>query len=338
MNIETNGYQLEGLRSVNVILGKNGCGKSTLLKDVESSLVNQNGWKTTYITPERGGNLVYQPNVEANVTSNADWMPQTRRANQFNQFREQTIYLYRTLERRIQADLEESVEAGNEKHPKTFNKVIANINSLLDNVEVVRNRDTPFEIRDRKHSPVKPESISSGEAELIALAIECTAFAEDNRGIEKGATKILFLDDPDVHLHPDLQVRFVNFLTSLVGEYKFTILLATHSTAILSALVDYKAASLALMRAGDKHLTFDSIDDQYKKILPVFGAHPLSNVFNQAPVLLVEGEDDERIWQQAVRSSNGRIKVYPVVCGSVDEMKPYEDRAGKIISSVYENA
>ena len=50
-------------------------------------------------------------------------------------------------------------------------------------------------------------------------------------------------------------------------------------------------------------INFSPITDSYKKVLPIFGAHPLSNVFNQAPVLLVEGEDDERIWQQAVRSS-----------------------------------
>jgi energy-coupling factor transporter ATP-binding protein EcfA2 len=339
MELTTGAYALHGLSSINVILGKNGCGKSTLLKAAESQLSNQPEWKTTYITPERGGMLVYQPNVEANIASNNRWLADSRRANQFNQFREQTLYQYRMLERRIQADLEASVEAGNVKHPKTFISTVSRINLLLENIEVVRTRDDPFKIRLRKDSTfIKPELISSGEAELIGLAIECMAFAEDTEGVSKGTTRVLFLDEPDVHLHPDLQVRFVNFLVDLVTEYKFTIVIATHSTAILGALVGYEHARLALMKAGDKDLTFDSIDDQYKKILPVFGAHPLSNVFNQAPVLLVEGEDDERIWQQAVRSSNGQLKLYPVVCGSVNEMKPYEDRVDKIASSVYDNA
>jgi len=57
------------------------------------------------------------------------------------------------------------------------------------------------------------------------------------------------------------------------------------------------------MRPGDTDLQFAPIDDGLRKVLPVFGAHPLSNIFNQAPVLLLEGDDDERIWQQAVRSS-----------------------------------
>ncbi|MFZ5500605.1 MAG: hypothetical protein ACOY58_01655, partial [Candidatus Micrarchaeota archaeon] len=56
---------------------------------------------------------------------------------------------------------------------------------------------------------------------------------------------------------------------------------------------------------------FRAISDLYRKILPVFGAHPLSNVFNRAPILLVEGEDDERIWQQAVRTARGRLKLFP---------------------------
>ena len=70
----------------------------------------------------------------------------------------------------------------------------------------------------------------------------------------------------------------------------------------------------------------------------MFGAHPLSNVFNEAPVLLVEGEDDERIWQQAVRSSDGALKLYPVDCGSVDVMHDYEKEVKKIMDSVYDDA
>ena len=125
MEITAEVYKLHGLSSINVILGKNGCGKSTLLKAIESQLSNQDGWKTTYITPERGGVLIHQPNIEQNITSNIQWLASTRRANQFTQFREQTLSQYRKLERRIQSDLEESVDAGNVKHPKTFSSIEA---------------------------------------------------------------------------------------------------------------------------------------------------------------------------------------------------------------------
>jgi len=87
-----------------------------------------------------------------------------------------------------------------------------------------------------------------------------------------------------------------------------------------------------------KELDFKAISAIYKKVLPVFGAHPLSNFFNEAPILLVEGEDDERIWQQVVRSSNGRIKIYPCSVDSVSNMNDFEEEAKKIIQTVYDNA
>ena len=151
-------------------------------------------------------------------------------------------------------------------------------------------------------------------------------------------SNILFLDEPDVHLHPDLQVRLMHFLKELVSGNNFKIIIATHSTAILGALESYTNTHLAFMTFDQKELDFKGISAVYKKVLPVFGAHPLSNVFNEAPILLVEGEDDERIWQQVVRSSDSKIKIYPCSVDSISSMNSFEQEAQKIIRTVYDNA
>jgi len=85
-------------------------------------------------------------------------------------------------------------------------------------------------------------------------------------------------------------------------------------------------------------LRFHPITEAYRNILPIFGAHPLSNVFNAAPILLVEGEDDDRLWQQAIRSSKGRIKVFPCPVEGISELTEYEADANEIIASVYDDA
>lgn len=76
----------------------------------------------------------------------------------------------------------------------------------------------------------------------------------------------------------------------------------------------------------------------YQNILPIFGAHPLSNLFNQNPILLVEGDDDVRIWQQAIRTSNGVIKFYPCSVGGIGNMNDYEASVIEIINGVYDDA
>ena len=117
-----------------------------------------------------------------------------------------------------------------------------------------------------------------------------------------------------------------------------TIILATHSTALLAALAEGGDTHVAFMRRNDKTLTFKDVTDVDKAVLPIFGAHPLSNVFNQAPILLIEGEDDERVWQQAVRSANGQLRIYPCAVNGIAHLADYEKEVNNIIEAVYDNA
>jgi len=337
VNIEAGGYTLSELDKINIVLGKNGCGKSTLLKNVEQGIAGLEEWGLArYITPERGGALVYEPNVEQSANTNAGWVAQVRRVNQFGQFRQVTMVQYRKLEWTVLREIAE-VNGRGEIADVSFDAYLAKINALLENIEIRPDtQTTTFKIFGRASGAEIPaDKISSGESELISLAIECLAFS---REIVAGKQNLLCLDEPDVHLHPDLQARLMRFLDELVAEHGFTILLATHSTPILGELASSDRTAVAFMQSGQTDLAFHKIDDVYKKILPVFGAHPLSNVFNDVPILLVEGEDDVRIWQQAVRSSKGKLKLYPVECGSVTELAEYERRTKEIIGSVYDKA
>lgn len=83
-------------------------------------------------------------------------------------------------------------------------------------------------------------------------------------------------------------------------------------------------------------MRFRSISKAMKTISPIFGAHPLSEIFNRSPILLVEGEDDERIWQSAVRSSQGKLKIWPCVAGDKQSLNTYEDEVQAIAGAIYE--
>ena len=325
-----NGYTLNNVNKINIILGKNGSGKSTLIRQVEQGLTSQEGYgKTKYITPERGGSLVYEAGIEQNLANDINWLSGQRRRNLTPNFRQQSVAQYRKLETLVLREFEQ------DQTKSKFNPYVAKINSLLDNIEIKRH-NTAFKIfRKGTETEFNAQAISSGESELISLGIECLIFTKE---LAESGQNILFLDEPDVHLHPDLQVRLMHFLKELVDENNFKVVIATHSTAILGALESYTDTHLAFITFDQKNLDFKAVSAVYKKVLPVFGAHPLSNFFNETPILLVEGEDDERIWQQVVRSSNGRIKIYPCSVDSVSNMNDFEEEAQKIIQTVYDNA
>ena len=335
--IDASPYKLKNLNKINIVLGKNGCGKSTLLRKAEEIMVGQiqKYGKTKYISPERGGSLTYSSNVEQNFTNDQNWLQNDRRRNQVETFRQQSFIQYKNLEMMVlrECEKERRSDAG-----YTFDIFINKINSLLDNIEIKRRSDaSAFDIYSKANTEQKlnSDSISSGEKELISLGIECLVFS---KGCLQEKENYLFLDEPDVHLHPDLQVRLMHFLRDLVSDGNFKIIISTHSTAILGALESYQDTNLAFMTFGQKELDFKAVSEVYRRVLPVFGAHPLSNIFNEAPILLVEGEDDERIWQQAVRSSNGKIKIYPCNVDSVDKLKEFEPEVQKIIQTVYNDA
>lgn len=328
IDVAAGNYQITGVGRFNVIVGKNGCGKSTLLKALDQQLPGSEGWgRVKYITPERGGTLTYEANIEQNITNDINWLAGTRRVNQFVQFRQQSVAQFRKLELTLFRESEANKEVADLQ--PYFDK----LNSLLDNIEIRREGVTFATYSKADGQKVPAAQLSSGESELISLGIECLMFAYD---LVVGKENILLLDEPDVHLHPDLQVRLVSFLTSLLEDADFRILVATHSTPILSGLDCFTGSAVAFMKPGEKTLVFESIGDVQRRVLPVFGAHPLSNVFNQTPVLVVEGDDDERVWQQAVRSSSGGVRVYPVSCTGVGGMNGYELEVERIVASVYD--
>ncbi|WKD48356.1 ATP-dependent nuclease [Microbulbifer spongiae] len=333
--INKNGYSLKKLNKINVVLGKNGCGKSTALKKVQQALESGEEVKNSkYITPERGGALKYDPSIEQNTVNNPYWLSGELRRNQFSQFKQQTVLQFRNLELLSLREIEQNPKI-RDNHEYTFQSIVDAINTLLDNIEI-RREGSDFNIYNQAdNSKIEPDAISSGESELIALGIECLVFAKES---VDGEENILFLDEPDAHLHPDLQVRLAMFLRELVEENNFKVVMATHSTSFLAAFESYPGVSIEFILPNQTEIDFKVVSETYRRILPIFGAHPLSNLFNESPILLVEGEDDERIWQQAIRTSKGSLKIYPCAVDSIDQLNKYETQVSRIINSIYDSA
>lgn len=321
-------------KRVNFLLGKNGCGKSTLLRQLARQLSNESEWFTKYITPERGGSLTYNANIEQNIANNQTWLKDTRLTNRYEQFREQSVTQFRNLELFVLREIEQNPAVrGNADY--TFESVVDQINELLPLVNIVRSSGG-FEIHAKANDArIEPQSISSGESEAIALAIEALVFSRECQTRNK---RLLLLDEPDVHLHPDLQAKFVRFLEKLALEKDFKVFIATHSTAIVGSVTDKENCQLAFMplRQGAE-IEFSPIDDIATTVIPIFGAHPLSNIFNETPILLVEGDDDRRVWEQAVRSSKGKVSIYPCVVGTINKLNDWETWLVEKLPSLYDD-
>lgn len=320
-------------KRLSFLLGKNGCGKSTLLRDLEQNLSHTPDWFVKYITPERGGSLIYNANIEQNILNNVSWLKDSRRTNRFEQFREQSVSQFRNLELFVLREIEQNADI-RKNQGYTFDSVVAQINELLPLVSVKRSSGG-FEIQNKAdNARIEAQRISSGESESIALAIEALVFSRECQARPK---RLLLIDEPDVHLHPDLQIRYIRFLDQLAKEKNFKVLVATHSTAIVGSIQDKTECQLAFMPLKrEAEIEFSPINEIATSVLPIFGAHPLSNVFNECPVMLVEGDDDRRIWDQAVRTAQGKVSVFPCPTGSIDKITEWETWLVQKLPSLYD--
>ncbi len=338
MDIKAGSTVFESISKINVLLGKNGTGKSTHLRALESNRASlPNSGSVRYITPERGGELQYAGNIETNISNDPNWGDAVRRSNRYDNFRQLSVTEFRRLETLVLRKIEKDKATREDAH-FSFDTTLASINELLDNIQIVRGDAVGFQIENKNDkSKCAPGTLSSGESELISLAIEILAFAYGSESYQ-GKTSYLLLDEPDVHLHPDLQGRLIKLLINSISERNIIVIIATHSTAILGALGSYKETSVGFISSKQSIVRFSPIGDSLRRILPIFGAHPLSNIFNENPILLVEGEDDERVWQQAVRTSQGLLQIWPVAAGDIQSLDKYENEVEAIAGAVYENA
>lgn len=310
-----------------ILLGKNGSGKSTVLRNFDA----QNQVRTKYITPERGGTLQYDPGTDSNMARNENWIIQDRRKNRTEYFRQQSIAQFRNLEVLVLREIEQNKD-GLRNTAYSFDDTLRKINELLPVIELQRS-DRGFKIHAKRGNVIPEDQISSSEAELIALAIEVLVFAHETRN-----NKVLFLDEPDVHLHPDLQQKFIQFVEQLAVERDFKIVIATHSTAIIGAFTRRDDLQIVpITMRGQSHFKSFKYSEICHNILPIFGAHPLSTQFNRSPVLLVEGEDDVRVFERFVRSSEGKMRFSPCAVGSLDKMHEWESWLNEFLPSIYDN-
>lgn len=249
MELSVNNYHLKNLGLVNVIMAKNGDGKSGLLRefDRQKNQITPEIEFIKYLSPERGGQLINDAGI-TNNTRNPVWVADTLRNNGVQNFRQISVANFNALELLILRKIAKDNNLGNIS-PLQFEKIVSQINGLLDNVKLVLMEDGGFEIQQKENSEKRtPETLSSGESELISIAIEILYFAYKVENAADSTKKsLLLLDEPNAHIHPDLQYRLISLLVEATKDKPIITIISTHDTAILGALSKKEGGCVSFM-------------------------------------------------------------------------------------------
>lgn len=335
----TNNAKIIDAALINIIIGRNGAGKSRFLRTINNDVKDDERYRAIYVSPERGGIFVHDANLEQSLI-NENWSYNVRNANQAEGFRKISAIYLKELELFWLRSVESKLALRTDLQRTFETEYLDKINDLLINIRILRDPTKgSFSFETYDGTVVSPSDLSSGESEAVTLATEILRFFSM---LNLQRKNILMLDEPDVHLHPDLQARLGRFIIGLTDglspeERNATlVVIATHSTALTASLSAYIQTKIAVKVFDNNNVIAKDIDAQIRKTAAFF-AHPLSQVIAQDPILIIEGEDDSRVLQQAARSSQGRIKIFPCVAESVTHMATLETFCNEILGAMYDH-
>lgn len=148
-------------------------------------------------------------------------------------------------------------------------------------------------------SRVDLDDLSSGEKSIIQMFYPLLEreirhlLAQIGAGVEPGARPELcvLIDEPELHLHPNLQLKVLDYLRVLTTGTTTQVIVATHSpTMVEYASFEelYLLRPIELVPAGDNQLVRVASDDERLRVLrDVFGN--TMNLTAMQSVLVVEG-------------------------------------------------
>ncbi|MEO6536772.1 MAG: AAA family ATPase [Candidatus Paceibacterota bacterium] len=318
-------WRLRNLTDITVLFGKNGAGKSHLLRNFR----DMSPAGSHYTSPERSGDInsdmgLMQQEMDSGSRTGR------RNTNQSAQFRQEVMSRIPALLMRM-ASIPGGTALSNAKE-----EILESLHLLLPefNFRIVPENGTLQIARGATGEVVSSVNLlSSGEAEILALALDLLTICCMWQLDAALPTKVLLIDEPDTHLHPDLQQHLAEFLVRLVQKYEVQMVVSTHSTTLLSALGFYgqEETSVIYLNNTVEIQTAIPFDETLQELATCLGGHALMGPLFGAPILLVEGDDDYKIWSQVPRHGKVRFAVIP---SNGDEIYSYQQALEKVFTSL----
>lgn len=320
-------WNLTNLFPVTVLFGKNGSGKSLLLRAWRDSAVQD----THYVVPERTGTLAFEPGyIQQQITADARRNASGR--NFLPEYRQHIIA-------RIEAYLVTRGATRSGQLPGALEDLESLVSLLLPDfaMELV-GANPPFKLtRSENNQQVGSiDELSSGEAQLLTLGLDILTIAATWK-IQNNQNRLMLIDEPDAHIHPDLQVRFADFAVQLAKQFQLQMVIATHSTTLLAAIGQFAGDDAGVIYLDRTKTDFQAqpFTASLKEIAACLGGHVLMGPLFGVPLLLVEGDDDYRIWSQVPRH---HVTSFAVIPSHGEEIKTYQKHLERVLGSLREAA
>lgn len=139
----------------------------------------------------------------------------------------------------------------------------ASSNVQLEN-QIKKNTDLSY--LDNELDEILPNGYNGlGYKNLLKIEFELAAFARDINNNSNSVIPILFIEEPESHMHPQIQQKFIRYVNEYINDLnydKIQVIITTHSSHISSEVSFDK---IRYARRNKCSVKYKNIDDFYKK-------------------------------------------------------------------------
>lgn len=160
-----------------------------------------------------------------------------------------------------------------EKSPDQYDKLVRRLERdfdfYLEKIEFDKEHDLNLEARylytcNDKRLSLDFNASGSGYMQIIQILAPIYLLAKDG-------VKVVLLDEPDAHLHPNLQYTLAKSLREIQKELNIQIILSTHSTAIIRAASPSEVVPISANERISKPLSTGlSVEDEIKNRIDTY--------------------------------------------------------------------
>lgn len=325
--------RLENLGKINAIIGKNNSGKSSILHalDMASLALEINNWNRFQPklaiqdlfsdTGDFSLTLKYENDTQIKINANQDYAP-IKDPNPSDEQKFKSILIW--------PDVAAGMKNRHQQTPKRIieqveNRNFGNVDSLeiLSAIKYYADHNERGLSKNDYENLVKEiqiyfpdlESVESDRTEELIPTLQYEEYGKKLDILYSGSglkhfldvlvkttisgADIILIDEPEMGLHPDLQRRFINYLTEMVNKKGVQIFIATHSQVLLNYADKLNYYRITNTKGDRKLLTVP--DDAIHTLLGDLGLRP-SDIFNQDICLMVEGASEIIFFEHVIRN------------------------------------
>ena len=138
-------------------------------------------------------------------------------------------------------------------------------------------------------------------------------------------TRVVLIDEPDAHLHNNLQIKFANILMRIQQKFDIQIILSTHSTAIIQAAEPEDV--IPILSSAVKNTSLSCDEEVQKNIVDRLDAYELGKAKISGKIAFFEDENldiFEKMADVAHIDCFSGVNTIPMICGrGKDDKLPF---------------